>query len=142
VLQRHFDEVAAAVETVCAEQRGQPLGIMLTALVETFLRVKMRDGKGSVALYEVSSDVDGVRLVQKISGRLYGAIAAMLRSAPDANGLDADLVTMMLQGAMSGVSRRLLESDDPERMFAPMCAELTAMVQSYVAGRRQQTAPR
>ena len=134
VLKRHFEAVAGSVEQACAQHQGQPLAVMIAALVETFLRAKMRDGKGSVALYEVSSDVDGVGLVQQISGRLHGAIAGMLQSAPDAHDLDADLVTTMLQGAMSGVSRRLLESADPERMFAPMCAELTAMLQSYVAG--------
>ncbi len=142
VLKRHFEKVAAAVEAVCASQHGHPLATMLGALVETFLRAKLSDGKGSVALYEVSSDVDGVRLVQRISRSLHTAIATMLRSAPDANGIDADLVTTMLQGAMSGVSRRLLESADPARMFAPMCAELTAMLQSYVAASAQHSAAR
>lgn len=132
VLKRHFEAVATAVEAVCTTQRGQTLADMIGALVSAFLRAKLRDGKGSVALYEVSSDVDGVRVVQQISGRLHGAVAGMLRSASNAGELEADLVTTMLLGAMSGVSRRLLESDDPPRMLAPMEAQLTAMLRGYV----------
>lgn len=139
-LKRHFDEVAGRVERVCAERRGQPLDSMVAGLVSAFLRAKLRDGKGSVALYEVSSDVDGARLVQQISARLHGAIAAALRSAPDAPGMDLDLVTTVLQGAMSGVSRQLLESDDPEKMLAPLETQLTAMLRAYVQGCAAPTA--
>ena len=134
VLKRHFDEVAAAVEAVCTENHGQPLAEMAAALVGTFLRAKLRDGKAGVALYAVSSDVDGVRLVQQISGRVHAAISAMLASAPDLGGIDAGLVTTVLQGTMSGVSRQMLESENPERMLAPMEAQLTAMLSAYLKG--------
>ena len=58
----------------------------------------------------------------------------MLRSAGDAGAMDAALVTTMLRGAMAGVSRQLLESDDPERMLAPMEEQLIAMLRAYVEG--------
>ncbi|HLI78309.1 MAG TPA: TetR/AcrR family transcriptional regulator [Acidobacteriaceae bacterium] len=133
VLKRHFDAVAEAVVTACAEQHGRPLAEMVAALASAFLRAKLRDGKGSVALYAVSADVDGVRLVQQISGRLHTAVAEMLRSAPDAGALDADLVTTVMRGAISGVSRQMLESNNPERMLAPLEAQLTAMLRAYLA---------
>ncbi len=141
VLQRHFDEVAAAVEAVCAEQRGQPLAAMVAALASAFLRAKLRDGKASVALYAVSSDVDGVRIAQVVSARLHGIITAMLGSAPDSCGVDTALVTTVLQGAMSGVSRKLLESENPKGMLGPMEAHLTAMLRAYLAWCANQAAP-
>ncbi len=134
VLKRHFENVVAAVEAVCVEQGGQPLAAMIPPLVSAFLRAKLRDGKGGVALYEVSSDVDGVRLVQEISVRMSAMICSMLQSASDAGAVDAALVTTMLRGAMAGVSRLLLESDDPERMLAPMEEQLTTMLRAYVEG--------
>ena len=135
VLRRHFENVVAAVEAVCAEQGGQPLAAMIPPLVKAFLRAKLRDGKGGVALYEVSSAVDGMRLVREISGRMHERICSMLRSAADADReMDVPLVTTVLRGAMAGVSRQLLESDDPERMLAPFEEQLTAMLRAYVDG--------
>jgi AcrR family transcriptional regulator len=63
-LKRHLDEVAQAVERVCREQKGNTLEHMATALITAFLEAKMKDAKTSVALYSVSSDVDGARIVQ------------------------------------------------------------------------------
>jgi hypothetical protein len=37
---------------------------MVTALITVFLQAKMRDAKTSVALYSVSSDVDGAKIAQ------------------------------------------------------------------------------
>ena len=62
VLRRHLAEVADAVELVCKEQKGRTLRQMVTALITAFLEAKMRDAKTSVALYSVSSDVDGARI--------------------------------------------------------------------------------
>lgn len=134
VLKRHFDTVADAVESVCLAQHGQPLDGMVAALASTFLRAKLKDGKASVALYAISAHVDGVKLVQQISGRVHGAIRAMLESAPSNQALDTGLVTTVMQGAMSGVSRQLLESEDPAHMLAPMETQLTAMLHAYLQG--------
>ena len=63
-LKRHLDEVTEAVERVCREQKGNTRRQMATALVNAFLEAKMRDAKTSVALYAVSSDVDGAKIVR------------------------------------------------------------------------------
>ena len=60
-----MDEVTEAIELVCREQKGHSLEQMATALVTIFLETKMRDAKTSVALYSVSSDVDGARSRRK-----------------------------------------------------------------------------
>jgi AcrR family transcriptional regulator len=131
-LKRHLDGVTEAVEQACQEQMGNPVESMATALVDAFLRAKMKDGKTSVALYAVSSDVDGARIVREIGLRSNQAIIAMLASAPEPLSKDPQLVASMLQGAMAGISRRLLESGALEQHFESFRQELILIVCSYL----------
>src|SRR5712691_9179363 len=80
-LKRHLVEVTEAVELVCKEQEGETLQKMVTALVTTFLQAKMRNAKTSVALYSVSSDVDGAKIAQQMAARSNKAIIRMLATA-------------------------------------------------------------
>ena len=139
-LKRHFDEVASAVDEVCAAQRGCPLQAMATALVDAYLAAKMSSPQTSVALYSVSSDVDGLKLAQEVSVRTHRAIAGMLGSAPDWGSADPGLVATVLQGAMAGVSRRLLESGAPERHFMVFRQELLALACAYLESCAQNAA--
>jgi AcrR family transcriptional regulator len=116
-LKRHMDEVTEAVELACKEQRGRTLRQMATALISAFLEAKMRDSKTSAALYAVSSDVDGARIVQQMGIRSNEAIVRLLTTASEPLTTDPQLVASMLQGAMVGVSRRMLESDAPEEQL-------------------------
>src|ERR1700743_3781510 len=68
-LKRHLAQVTEAVELACKHQKGGTVQQMVTALVMAFLEAKMRHAKTSVALYSVSSDVDGARIVQQMSVR-------------------------------------------------------------------------
>jgi AcrR family transcriptional regulator len=131
-LKRHLDGITEAVERVCREQAGNSLDSMGTALVDAFLQAKMNDGRTSVALYAVSSDVDGARIVREIGLRSNQAIVAMLASAREPLTKDPRLVASMLQGAMAGISRRLLESDAPEGLFEPFRQELILFACSYL----------
>jgi AcrR family transcriptional regulator len=131
-LTRHLAEVTDAVELVCKEQRGRTLREMVTALITAFLEAKMRDAKTSVALYAVSSDLDAARIVQQIGTRSNKAIIRMLESACDALTTDSQLVASMLQGAMVGVSRRMLESGAAEKQFDSLRRELIFMACAYV----------
>jgi len=81
VLKRHMVEVTGTVERVCREQNGGTPRQMVTALITAFLQAKMRNAKTSVALYSVSSDVDGAKIVQQMSARSDKAIVRMLASA-------------------------------------------------------------
>ena len=116
-LRRHLMEVTDSVELVCKEQRGRTLREMVTALITAFLEAKMRDAETSVALYSVSSDVDGASIVQQMGIRSNKAIVRMLESTSDPLPADPQLVASMLQGAMVGVSRRMLESGAAEKQF-------------------------
>ena len=131
-LKRHLDEVTRAVELVCHEQQGKTLAQMATALITAFLEAKMRDAKTSVALYSVSSDVDGAKIAQQRGTRSTQAIAEMLATSCEPLTRDPQLAAFMLQGAMIGVSRRLLESSAPEKQFETLRQELIFLACAYL----------
>ena len=131
-LKRHLDEVTHAVELVCEEQKGRTLREMVTALITVFLEAKMRDAKTSVALYSVSSDVDGARIAQQMGVRSNKAIVRMLETACEPLTTGPQLVASMLQGAMVGVSRRMLESGAAEKQFDSLREELIFLACAYV----------
>jgi hypothetical protein len=126
-----MDEVMEAVERVCKEQEGNTLQQMATALITAFLTAKMRDAKTSVALYSISSDLDGAKIVQQMGVRANKAIVAMLKTSCEPLGKDPQLIASIVQGAMAGVSRRLLESDSPEKQFETLRQELVFLVSAY-----------
>jgi AcrR family transcriptional regulator len=131
-LKRHLDAVTEAIEQVCLAQKGGTLQNMVTALIDVFLSAKMRDAKTSVALYSVSSDVDGARIAQQMGERANQAIVSMLASASEPLTKDPQLVAAMLQSAMVGVSRRLLESSAPEKQFETLRQELIFFACAYL----------
>ncbi|HVW77932.1 MAG TPA: TetR/AcrR family transcriptional regulator [Alloacidobacterium sp.] len=131
-LRQHLESMAEATERVCRDYAGHSLAEMATALVHGFLEAKMQDAKTSVALYSVSSDVDGASIVHQLGGRSVDAIAAMLQTAREPLGKDPQLAAQVVMSALAGVSRRLVESDDPEKHLGAMREELTAMVSAYL----------
>jgi AcrR family transcriptional regulator len=131
-LKHHLDEVAEAVEFACKEQQGATLRAMVTALITAFLKAKMKDAKTSVALYSVSADVDGAKIVQQMSARFNQAMLRMLASSCESLTTDPQLVASMIQGMMVGVSRRILESSAPEKQFAILQPELIFVACAYL----------
>ncbi len=131
-LKRHLTEVGDAVERVCKEQKGRTLREMVTALITAFLQAKMRNAKKSVALYSVSSDVETAKIVQQMGIRFNKAIAQMLATSYDPLTTDPQLVASMLQDAMVGVSRRILESGAPKEQFEVLREELIFVACAYL----------
>ncbi len=131
-LKRHLAEVADAVELVCKEQEGKTLRQMATALITAFLQAKMKNAKTSVALYSVSSDVDGVKIAQQMGIRFNKAIVQMLATACEPLTTDPQLVASMLEGAMIGISRRMLESGASEKQFDILRRELIFVACTYL----------
>jgi AcrR family transcriptional regulator len=131
-LQRHLDEIGSVLETVCRELAGSSLEQMATGLVTSFLDAKMKDAKASVALYLVSSDVDGASISREMSRKANRAIAAMLATAQDELTTDPERMDAMLQATMAGVSRRLLESASPEIEHRRMRDELVFLARVYL----------
>ena len=131
-LQRHMDEIGMVLETVCREQAGSTLEKMATALVTGFLAAKMKDVKTSVALYSVSSDVDGARISREMSLKANRSIVTVLTTAKNKLTTDPQMVASMLLATMAGVSRRLLESAAPEREYEGLRDELVFLVCAYL----------
>lgn len=132
VLRRHLDEVTSAVELACQKRRGATLRQMATALITAFFEAKTRNAKTSVALYSVSSDVDGAKIVRQMGIRSNKAIVEMLASSREPLPNDPELIASVLQGAMAGVSRSLLESVAPEKRFEALRHELIVFACAYL----------
>jgi hypothetical protein len=105
---------------------------MATGLVTEFLRAKMKDPEASAALYAVSSEVDGSRVSQAMAVKANAAVIEMLRTAREPLAADPQLVAAMLQGAMAGVIRRLLEGTSPEGQFEKLREELVFLCCAYL----------
>lgn len=118
-LKRHLAEVTEVVELVCKEQHGKTLRQMVIALITTFFQAKVRDAKTSVALYSVSSDVDGAKIAQQMGTRFQEALVRMLAFAREQLTTDPQLVASMLQSMMIGVSRRMCESSASKSNSTP-----------------------
>jgi AcrR family transcriptional regulator len=131
-LKRHLTGVTEAVELTCENQEGEPLREMATALITTFFQAKMRDAKTSVALYSVSSDVDGAKIAQQMGTRVHEAIVKMLATAREPLMTDSELVASMLEGMMLGVGRRMLESGAPAKQFDSLLRELIVVACAYL----------
>ena len=132
-LRRHLEDVTGAVEVVCAQQAGASLQDMAAALVLAFLEAKLRNVRSSMAFYAVSSDLDVARILEEMRVRSDRAIGAMLRSAAATVAAPIPEVVFMVQGMLVGVSRRLLESPEPEKHVEGVRRELIRAVSAYLA---------
>ena len=140
-LKKHLFRVTEAVELVCKEQEGNPLREMVTAVITAFLDAKMKDAKTSVALYSVGSDVDGAKIAQQTRARFDRAMVRMLASAREPLPTDVQTVAFLLQGAMVGVVRRLLESSAPEERLETVRRELILLACAYVGAGATSRSP-
>ncbi len=131
-LRCHMEAISASMIGVCHEQKGRPVQGMATALINAYLDAKMADSGISVALYAVSSDVDGAKIAQSVSARLHKAVIALLATSSTALTKSPQIVASMLLAAMTGVSRRLLELPHPERQLEPFREELLFFAHAYL----------
>ncbi len=131
-LRRHLEEVSDAVELACKQQEGKTLREMAAAVVTAFLDAKMKDPRTSAALYSVSSDVDGAKIVQQMRVRYNQALIRMLTTASEPLATDPQLVASMLQGVVGGVIRAILESSAPEKNLDAVRQELIVVTCAYL----------
>jgi hypothetical protein len=109
--------------------------MMVTEISDAFFHAKMKESKVSLALYSVSSDVDGIRIVEELRVRTTAALTRALATAPERLVIDLELAAFMLQGVMTGVSRRMLEARIPAKEHDRLCEELANMLCAYVVAR-------
>jgi hypothetical protein len=67
VIEKHRNHVMEAVERACVEQRHQPLGTMVDAVVQPFVDAKLERRDASVALCAVASESGGEAVLAKLS---------------------------------------------------------------------------
>jgi AcrR family transcriptional regulator len=132
VLEDHLDKVSTAVETACDRARGLPLAAMVQAVVEEFVDAKMRRPDVSTALYRIAADIGGPELVQRTGDRSRKALAAMLRTAPDAVALPQDFAIKMMFAAMAGATRSVLEAGASPALAGKLRDHLVVLCQSYM----------
>jgi len=132
VLERHLNEVTAAVEAACEANHGSSLETMATALMTTFFDAKLRNARYSRALHAVSDDIDGDAVVQRIGHRITRAIAAMLETAPEGLNTEPRSAAMMLQSAMTGAGRRMVDGGLPEREVEILKRESIVLARAYL----------
>jgi AcrR family transcriptional regulator len=132
VLEHHMNHVAARVEAACESARHKPLAEMIRETVEAFVDAKMERADISVALYQVSAEVGGPALIQRVSQRSRKALEAMLETAPDTKSPPDKLAIDIMLAAMAGVMRSLLETGPAPDTVHTLREQLVLLCQSYM----------
>lgn len=131
VLRRHLTEITELTEGACLANHGKPLCELITTVASTFFEAKLRESRTALALYSVSSDVDGLSITEDLRLRSERAFEEALRSAPERLSVDYGLAAFALQSTMIGVSRRILEARVPVAEHAALRAEMVRMLCAY-----------
>jgi AcrR family transcriptional regulator len=132
-LRRHMDEVGRAVREVCETFASTGLLTMTTALIDAFFAAKLRSVRASVALYAVSSDIEGAAISKAVGTRSLHAAAALFATAKEGLSKDPEIVASVVLSALHGIARRVLEARSPEQELKPLRTELLVMVEAYLS---------
>jgi len=112
---------------------SKPLADMMREMVEAFVDMKIERADISVALYRVSADVGGPKLVKKMSQRLHRAIERMIGTTPDLESNPDKFAIEIMLAAMSGAMRSALEAGGSPAMMRNLREHLVLLCQSYMA---------
>jgi AcrR family transcriptional regulator len=133
VNERHLNHVLAAVERACIEQRHQPLGSMVNAVVQAFLDAKLERKDVSVALYGVTTESGAEAVAAKLTKRARNAMSAMLKTAPEARFPEIDFTVFTFLAAMAGATRAVLEAGASQKMVENLRTHLVLLGKSYLS---------
>jgi len=116
LLQRHFEEMAEAMERVSAENTRWSLVELAEDIADAYVAVKLARPDATTALYRVASAIDQFRLAKGIYNRLEAAVVRALANAADATFSNPEQVAFTLLAAVSGLSRASFGAlvDDPK----------------------------
>jgi hypothetical protein len=110
---------------------------MTSALVATFLAVKLRDPEESRALYAVAGERGGAQLAAGAHARIVTAIADMLSTARDAHFDDPAMIATITLDSLMGPVRACLEGHAPDGFEAQLEAQLVRLLTAYLATYRR-----
>ncbi len=139
VLRAHLTRVTEAVEAACAANQGLPLCELITGVANGFFYAKMIEPRIALALYSVSSDVDGLGITEDLRLRNEAAFAKALRSAPEKIRVPLSVAAFTMQSTMIGISRRILESRVPAREHEALRQQMVTMLCAYAESIVQKT---
>jgi AcrR family transcriptional regulator len=132
VLTRHVEAIIARVETVCREQRGEPLESMGRALVDAYIGVKMAQPDISRAMCALPANPEHDAVVAAMTARGILAVCDLLASCPSARFHDLSLVAATLCGALIGPVDMLLKGSIPIERAAELTAQLEGLCVYYL----------
>lgn len=132
VIQRHLAYVTNTVESACQANHNQPIKIMLRACIDAVVHAKTANVDVSRALYEVSSELNCVELVQQASTRTTKAVQSMLATATDCKIEDLKMAAKIILTAQMGPIRSLLEAGASPKMIEEIREHLFLLCLGYV----------
>lgn len=138
VLGKRFGSLAETIEHACTKHQGRPVAEMVSALVDAFLAVKLRNPEESKALYMIAEARGGAELVARLNRRAVAAIATLLASAPDARFDDPAMTSTFALSAMLGPVRTLLEGHAPAGFEACIKDQLVALLTTFLQSHQFQ----
>jgi len=131
VLRAHLTRITEAFEAACTAHHGLPFCDMIARAASAFFDAKMIEPHVALALYSVSSDVDGLGITEDLRLRNESAFERLLLSAPEKLRVGSSLAAFTMQSTMIGISRRILESKIPTREHNAMREQMVAMLCAY-----------
>ena len=105
VLQRHFEELADAFETVGRGHEPRPLADRAMEIADAYVSVKIAHPEATTALYRVAGAIDQFRLSTDIFKRLESSIVRALENTCDASFADPARTAFTVLSALAGLSR-------------------------------------
>lgn len=109
VVQQHLSQIADALEEAFERLHGQSLASIAEGLVADYLAATTPDIEVSRVLYAAAGELEVPDITVEIGERVYAALRGLLASSADGVFDDLDTVTFVLQQALSGTVRAVLE---------------------------------
>lgn len=132
LLKQHMQHVTAVVEAACERSQGKPMNELLRDVVEQWVDAKMVRTDISTALYRISAGVGGPELLRRTEERTRKAIEAMIKTAPDSGHQIGSFAIQMMNSAIAGTTRAVLEADASRAMVHNFREHLVLLCQRYM----------
>lgn len=130
--ENYLDLVAERVEAACRVQHGATTEAMVEALVTAYWQAKTERSDVTRALYSSAVELDNAALIDAFARRMDAATIAMLKSAPDADYANIDLVNITLLSVIFGTVRNVFERNLPVCEQEAVRHQLMTMCLSYL----------
>jgi AcrR family transcriptional regulator len=131
-LEAHLTRLMRRMEKVCGENLGRPAAAMAEEVATAFIEAKLERPDVSMALYAVSSELNGVEVMRRVGLGGRTAMEKMLASAPDARFEDVHFTAFMLFAVMAGATRALIERGMTPKLLRSLRRELPVLCAAYL----------